>query len=219
MAEPEKCAPFFLTTAEQKWVDDYKSNDFMNSDPMIPIVRRSNVPFSWSSVALPERLGRRKPAALKVMDAAYDHGFSEGLIIPFHTADRIGRIRSASCVFFWKDTVSKFKFTLLHNKLTLTIVLLYWAQRTIDLTAVEAGYRQPFSNSEGQKCGRTPLTDRERDVLCWAARGKTMSETGDILGISEFTVEEYVRHSLRKLDAVTKAQAVAKAIYAGLIDV
>ena len=39
VAEPEKCAPFFLTTAEQKWVDDYKSNDFMNSDPMIPIVQ------------------------------------------------------------------------------------------------------------------------------------------------------------------------------------
>jgi len=62
------------------------------------------------------------------------------------------------------------------------------------------------------------LTAREREVLCWTAEGKTACEIGQILSISERTVNFHVNNILEKLAATNKVQAVVKAISAGLID-
>jgi LuxR family quorum sensing-dependent transcriptional regulator len=56
------------------------------------------------------------------------------------------------------------------------------------------------------------LTTRERDCLSWVASGKTDWEIGQILGISAATAKEYVNRAMHKLDAVSRAQAVAVAI-------
>ena len=61
------------------------------------------------------------------------------------------------------------------------------------------------------------LTDRERDVLSWAGRGKSVLDTADILELSEDTVKTHVRNALKKLNANNKTHAVTKAIYLGLI--
>ncbi len=61
------------------------------------------------------------------------------------------------------------------------------------------------------------LTEREREVLKWVARGKTDWEIGEILHISEATSFAHVRNSCRKLDALTRPQAVVKAITFGEI--
>jgi LuxR family quorum sensing-dependent transcriptional regulator len=66
---------------------------------------------------------------------------------------------------------------------------------------------------------KASLTDRERDVLSWGARGKTVSETAEILRLSADTVETHMRHATHKLGANNKTHAVAKAIHFGLIDV
>ena len=63
-----------------------------------------------------------------------------------------------------------------------------------------------------------PLTAREKEVLAWAARGKTVADTAQILGISPETVEGFVKQALRKLDASNKTHGVAKSIALGLID-
>jgi DNA-binding CsgD family transcriptional regulator len=55
--------------------------------------------------------------------------------------------------------------------------------------------------------------------LSWAARGKTTSETADILHISQQTAEGYIRNALLKLNATNKTHAVAKGIYLGIVDV
>ncbi len=62
------------------------------------------------------------------------------------------------------------------------------------------------------------LTAREREVLCWTAEGKTACEIGQILSISERTVNFHVNNILEKLGATNKVQAVVKAISAGLIE-
>jgi DNA-binding CsgD family transcriptional regulator len=57
------------------------------------------------------------------------------------------------------------------------------------------------------------LTRRERECLSWVASGKTDWEISQILSIAEQTVHEYVQNALIKLNATTRAQAVAVAIY------
>jgi LuxR family transcriptional regulator, quorum-sensing system regulator SolR len=61
------------------------------------------------------------------------------------------------------------------------------------------------------------LTLREREVLCWTSEGKTSYEIGQILNISERTVNFHVNNVLLKLAATNKTQAVVKAIAMGLI--
>ncbi|MBS0532302.1 MAG: autoinducer binding domain-containing protein [Proteobacteria bacterium] len=61
------------------------------------------------------------------------------------------------------------------------------------------------------------LSNREKEVLTWSAMGKSAWETGEILRISQRTVEEYLKSATRKLGAANRTHAVALALRDGLI--
>ncbi len=61
------------------------------------------------------------------------------------------------------------------------------------------------------------LSEREIQCLNWTAAGKTSAEIAGILGLSEHTVNHYLNHVTKKLDAVNRTQAVVKAIKKGYI--
>ena len=61
------------------------------------------------------------------------------------------------------------------------------------------------------------LTQREREVLRLLADGLSNEEIGKRLFISPETVRTHVRKAMRKLDADTRTQAVAKALRQSLI--
>lgn len=61
------------------------------------------------------------------------------------------------------------------------------------------------------------LTPREREVLWWAAQGKSAKEIGEILHITKRTVDEHTRNAARKLSAANRTQAVAVALRERLI--
>ncbi len=65
---------------------------------------------------------------------------------------------------------------------------------------------------------RSLLTTREKEVLQWIAAGKSQAETAILLNISERTVEQHVRNSKLKLNAVNTIQAVVDAIALGEIE-
>ena len=56
------------------------------------------------------------------------------------------------------------------------------------------------------------LSPREREVLKWAADGKTAWETAQLLGVSERAIRLYTENAMNKLRAKTKTQAVAIAV-------
>jgi DNA-binding CsgD family transcriptional regulator len=56
------------------------------------------------------------------------------------------------------------------------------------------------------------LSPREREVLQWAADGKTAWETAQVLGVSERAIRLYTENAMNKLRAKTKTQAVAIAV-------
>lgn len=77
--------------------------------------------------------------------------------------------------------------------------------------------KQFFTVTTSEGC--RPLSSREREVMQWAANGKTAAETATIIGISERTVEFHVTNAVACLGATNKIQAVALAVAAGLISV
>lgn len=61
------------------------------------------------------------------------------------------------------------------------------------------------------------LTSREIECLKWSADGKTAWETGQILSVTERTVTFHLRNATEKLGAGNCRQAVARAVYIGII--
>lgn len=220
VGNPHVDVPYYMGTTGEAWENDYRSNGFVHVDHCVMQARRSNVPFAWSEVPLPERnLSGPKTGVLRLMEAANDHGYKNGLVVPFHYRDQLGRQYSSLCVFYWKDQLSRFTFTVARKKHDLHLVLIYWVQKAIDLVARSQRTGGETRLGLGQtSLAEVPLSDRERDVLAWAGRGKTASETADILKISEETVNTHLRNAIRKLGASNKTNAVVRSLYLGLID-
>jgi LuxR family transcriptional regulator, quorum-sensing system regulator BjaR1 len=217
--QPHRDVPVHFGTIGGAWKEEYIRNNFVVVDPCLAQARKTNTPFTWGSVKLPAFKGQRKPGAVRTMEAARDHGFTEGLMIPYHFRDRLGRVHSSASTFFWRDSAAQLGFLLSHHKHELHLIMIYWVQRAVDIIARDHREGSTIIRFHHLAENGIGLTDRERDVLAWAARGKTVADTAEILTISEETVETHVRNAMRKLDATNKTHAVAKAIYLGLIDV
>ncbi len=56
------------------------------------------------------------------------------------------------------------------------------------------------------------LTKREIEVIRWTSHGKTSSEIGQILSLSDHTINAYLNNAIKKLDCVNRTQLDAKAI-------
>ncbi|MBT9596630.1 MAG: autoinducer binding domain-containing protein [Vitreoscilla sp.] len=76
---------------------------------------------------------------------------------------------------------------------------------------------QRLLTPEPPKTPAPTLTPREREVLLRSMEGKSAWATGQLLGMSEHTVNFHLRNIFRKLDASSKQVAVLKAISLGLI--
>ena len=211
-------APFFIGTLKADFLNGYIDNKLVHVDPCVARARRTNTPFSWSDVPVPQNRGVRKSGAQKTMEFAHDHGYHEGFIVPFHFSDAIGRLNSSLIVFFWSDPAQRFRFLISSKKYEMHLIMIYWAQRAVDIIGEQYRSGAPFGTREAAQAGQI-LTDRERDVLAWAARGKSALDTADILTLSEDTVKTHIRNALKKLDANNKTHGVTKAIYLGLISI
>jgi len=62
------------------------------------------------------------------------------------------------------------------------------------------------------------LSEREGEVLCWVARGKTNKEIGQILAISARTVQHHVAHIYDKIGAYSRAGAAIFAMEHRLLE-
>ena len=77
--------------------------------------------------------------------------------------------------------------------------------RRLRQTALPDGFG-PIAVTAIKKLG---LTERETEVLCWLASGKTNQEIATILGLSFFTVKTHVTNILHRLDVDTRTAAAA----------
>jgi DNA-binding NarL/FixJ family response regulator len=73
-----------------------------------------------------------------------------------------------------------------------------------------------FRRMAKQSGGLQPLSDREREVLQYVARGHTYREIGEQLFISEKTVENHVRNILGKLHLNRKQELIRYAVEHGI---
>jgi LuxR family quorum-sensing system transcriptional regulator CciR len=64
---------------------------------------------------------------------------------------------------------------------------------------------------------RPRLTDRQRDCIFWAARGKSDWEISQILGIAHETVIQYMKQARGRYGVVNRTQLSIHALYDGAL--
>jgi len=175
------------------WFEIYTKEDYVRVDPIIRLCRNTVQPFAWSEAPYDRE---SEPRAAEVMDRATDFRMSQGFCLPIHGINGYEACLSMSGVDL--DLSPR-------TKPALHLMSMYAFERIRQLLKPNA------LKGEGY------LTLREREALQWAAVGKSAADTGEILGITERTVTAHIVSACRKLGAVNKTQAVARAIHHRLI--
>jgi LuxR family quorum sensing-dependent transcriptional regulator len=179
----------------KEWFQIYAQRGYVHVDPVIRHLRRTPMPFEWSEVRFdPER----EPRAAELMGRRKDFGFDGALVVPIP-----GPAGSMACV-----SMGARKLILTPRDRRPLHLMAYYAFERV------AGFRQAQLPAR-----RRSLTDREREVLSWAAVGKSAWEISEILSIAERTVNEHAQTAFRKLGAANRTHAVALAIRDRLIAV
>mgnify|MGYP006421827707 CR=1 FL=1 len=206
-AEP---VPYYITTVPEAFTQDYLSVNAPASDPCLAYAAAARQPFYWSN--LPHWHDAQKPRSgpkrfgVRIMQLAFDHNIGDGLIVPIHSKDCKGRTMD-TLVTLYAERQSHPETPDPEIRSWLPAILHATNNRMCE---IEPGLTGRFVPDHR-------LTDRECETLRWAARGKTVDETGEILKISERTVEKHLEHAMDKLGAANKAHAVALAITQGVI--
>ena len=179
------------------WPDDmlktYDHAGLIFGSPVIERLRQSTNPFVYDA----ERTNRRRAdgKATIAADLFERHGLSRGAYFPAHNS--AGQ-RGALAFGGMREALNPREMAELNAV----------ANRAFtEILEHRAGRRQHVS-----------LSRREIECLSWASAGKTSVEMSEILGLSEYTVNHYLNRATRKLDAVNRVQAVAKAIRSGLLN-
>ena len=84
--------------------------------------------------------------------------------------------------------------------------------------ALTVHYRSRLSELQGAPAGALRLlTLKETECLRWCKEGKTNWEIGEIMSISEKTVEFHLSNTIKKLSVSNRITAVVKGIQLGII--
>lgn len=173
------------------WFDRYIERDYFRLDPVGRHVLTSSLPFRWYDAPLLR--GASGPAGT-VMQEARAFGLTDGFCVPIHSAN--GWQAALSFATDAPLDLSPRELAAAH----LIAVTAYGRVRLL------LGGRQPAVPK---------LTPREREVLTWAAAGKSAWETSCILGVGERTVITHLENIRQKLNAANTTQAVATALRNG----
>jgi LuxR family quorum sensing-dependent transcriptional regulator len=92
------------------------------------------------------------------------------------------------------------------------------AELAIQMIALFAANRARALVARPRVEAQARLSSREREVLQWTAAGKTSWEISVIAKLSESAVNKIIAEAMTRLGAVTRAQAVAKAMRLGEIE-
>ena len=189
--------PVMMMTLPSEWLSIYHEKDYARIDPVIEATLNQRLPISWDIETVAHSNDREQQRFLR---DAHDFGVCRGLSIPLYGA--MGDF--GLMTFVSRENPSQVQKAIRRYKHDLHVTAIHLDQYIRRITTVPS---RPVA-----------LTEREIEVLCWTAAGKTSSETAIILSISKKTVDFHLYNAMRKLDVYTKAQAVAKAMVSGLIN-
>lgn len=176
-----------------RWADYYDAQALGVSDPVHRASHVTGMGFRWSKMP---RMIPLTAADRRILAMGREQGIGEGFTVPAHVP---GEARG-SCSFASEAG----------RPVPETILPLAQLAGTF---AFE-GARRLWSARGHLPAEPVPvLTDRQRDCLLWAARGKGNWEIGRILGISEETVDKHVRQACERYGVNKRTLLAIRALF------
>lgn len=182
-----------------EWPEDILQNRFQEgdvlNDPIVIYGMRSRTPFTWEQAF---DFARRYGGGM--MEQARDFNMNEGFMFPMRRPGSIdgGISIAAEKMDLSEQDVSELQLVCMHAYYRLEELHL----KKVGAEMIEADIQLP---------------PRERDVLQYAAMGKTFWEMSVILGISEAAAKDAMVRARSRLNCVNTPHAISKAISLELI--
>jgi len=184
-----------LATYPAEWVDFFDRQRLGPSDPVHRASHLTSVGFAWSEVPAMMPLSRRDR---DILDRARLAGIGDGFTIPAHVPGE----SHGSCSFATRrgepiepDALPRAQLV---GAFAFEAARRLWKIRAVD---------KPVPG----------LTDRQRDCLLWAARGKSDWEIGRILGISHETVIQHLKQARERYGVGKRTLLAVHALFDGTI--
>lgn len=186
---------FGLNTYRDDWQRHYMHQGHFRIDPTLIEARRSVAPVDWSRL-------ERNTHFETVFSQASAFGISDqGLTVPVRGP--LGDIGALSI----NSSANQRDWDVLKSRII----------GEIQAYAVHIHDKIMRADSPLQELVHPQLSSREVEILQWIVAGKSQQDIGDILSLSHRTVEVHLRSARTKLNALTTAQAIGRAISIGLI--
>ncbi len=192
-ADPQGMRVHNYPRSWQNWFDE---NRLGRSDPIHRASHVANTGFPWSKV---QNMIKLTPTDLSVLSQAQVVGIGDGFTVPAHVPGEM----NGSCSFAMRPG-------------ELFPAELHYVAQLIGGFAFEAARRISQAHTIWTDAKPT-LTDRQRDCVLWAARGKTDWEIAVILGISHETVIQHLKHARERYGVTKRAMLAVRALFDGLI--
>ena len=176
------------------WAEWFEEQSLGVTDP---VHRASNVVFkgfTWSE--LPDLIALTR-ADKRILRLARSEGIGDGYTIPAHVPGEV----HGSCSFACAPGV-----TFTEEKLSMLQLVGTWA-----FEAARRMRRKRIASAPVR------LTDRQREIVLWAASGRSDKEIGRILGISEETVADHLRIICRRYGVNRRGLVAVNALFDGTI--
>jgi LuxR family quorum-sensing system transcriptional regulator CciR len=174
-----------------QWFDDQSLG---SSDPVHRASNLTSIGFPWSRLSELLALTDRDR---QILELARKHGIGDGFTVPAHVPGESHGSCSFACAAGEPMAVEH-----------LPLVQLVGA---FAFEAARRMRRMRFSP------GPVQLTDRQRECVMWAARGKTDWEIARLLGVSEATVGEHLRHAYERYGVGKRTLVAVHALFDGTI--
>jgi len=179
------------------WMEHYSQNNYFDIDPIIKHAFRTSSVYTWDCLSEHYCLNKRQK---KVVSESKEAKLLDGIAIPIHGEKYelfgIGMASSLGGIKLSRDILSR--ICVLANQF-------HRAYSELDI--------KEFTGGESLLA----LTPREKEVLTWAAEGKSIASIAAILSISTRTVRDNLEKTYKKLGINDRTQVIMKAIYLGLI--
>jgi LuxR family transcriptional regulator, quorum-sensing system regulator CinR len=185
--------PYIRLTYPDSWIKRYLQMGYIDIDPVIREGFLHTLPFEWKELKI------QTAAEMAFLRDALAHDVGpHGYSIPVRSKNGHRALVSISSSRSEDEWAAFLK--------SMQLALIQIANRL---------HRRVIEQELGES--DLHLTARELECLRWVALGKSAGEIAGILNISPHTARDYLKSSRYKLDCVTSAQAVSKAVKLGLI--
>lgn len=180
------------------WFKSYFDEGMQKHDPVVKYCFEHTAPIRWDKLVLIEEY--ISPVGAQIMMRAAECGLVNGLSIPLKAPS--GEVAIFSISTCNSDNMDERLLSALTHAQTLGVMLFEHCTRVLASASTDKSQR---------------LTPREIECLFWACEGKTTWEISKIIDVTERTIIFHLTSATKKLGAVNRQHAVAKAIIMGLV--